>query len=119
MRLADKFHDDAPRYITVLVHVYGTLAVRDDELAVAESEHTQGPQVLDTVANAGEVGLCLRVFRSQERHRPWLFLVQSHDLNASLRRDGQRTVEQVDVVALCRDIELVIIAEKFSLPTAR
>lgn len=52
-----ELENHAARYVAVFVHVDGAFGVRDEELAVAETEHAQWSEVVDAVCYAGEVGL--------------------------------------------------------------
>lgn len=114
---ADKLHDHAARDVPVLVDVHGAFAVRNQELALAQSEHPQRSQIFDPVRNARQVRLRFRCFGAQVRHRPRLLLVEGQNFDSTLRRNGERCVEQVDVVTFCGNIELVIFTEELGLAT--
>lgn len=88
-----ELHDHAARDVAVLVDVDGALAVRDQELAVAEAEHAQRPQIPDPVGDSVQMRLRFGRVGEQVRHGPRLFLVQSQDFDAALGRDGERGME--------------------------
>lgn len=106
LRLADKLHDNAATDVAVLVNVDGALFVAEQELLVAEAEHTERVLVREAGSDGGHV-LLFEVW-----HAPGLFLVESHDFEALCCGDGERAVEQVDCVAVGGDVELVVFAEE-------
>lgn len=115
--MAHKIMDHTSRDITITVDIYSTFAVCNQELGLADSEHTQRSQILNPVGDAGEVFLRLWGFRTQIGYGPCSFLVKGEDFDSSLGGDGNRTVKQVDTVTFRGDIKVVIVAEKFRLPT--
>ena len=62
------------------------------------------------------MGLGVDGVGAQVGHGPGLFLVQGEDLDAARGGDGEGRVEEIDAVALGRDVELVVFAEELGLP---
>ena len=104
--LADELHDDAAADVAVLVDVDGALLVAEDKVRVGEAEHAERVLALQALGDGGDV-LLLEV-----RHGPGLLLVEGEDLEALGGADGEGGVEEVDAVAVGRDVELVVLAEE-------
>lgn len=118
MRTANKLHHHTARDIAVLVDIHRAFLVRNQKLAVAETEHVQRPEVFDALGNAVEGIVCVWGFGVKVRHGPGLLLVQGEDFDTALGGDGQRGVEHADAVAFGGDVELVVFAEELCLGAA-
>lgn len=67
----------------MLVDVHGAFVVREEEFAIAESEHAEGFEFLDAGRDGADVG-CFSVGNGEG-----LFLVEGHDFNATGGGDGE------------------------------
>ena len=104
--LAHELHDDAAADVAVLVDVDGAFFVAEHEFRVREPEHAERVLAGEPLRDGGDVLLL------EFGHGPGLLLVESEDLEAFGGADGKGRMEEVDPVAVCGNIELVVVSEK-------
>lgn len=63
------------------------------------------------------MGLDVWLVGAEARDGPGLLLVEGEDFDASGGGDGEGGVEEINAVALCRDVEFVVFAEEFGAAT--
>ena len=108
---AHEFHDDAPADVAVLVDVDGAFFVAEDELGVGESEHAKRVLSLEALCDGGNVLLF------EFGDGPWLLLIQGEDFKAFGRANREGGMEEVDPIAICRNVELVVVPEELGCAT--
>ena len=109
---ADELHDDAARDLAVLVDVDGALLVREQEFALAESEHAERLELVDPGGDGAD-GRGLGVGDGKGE-----LLVEREDFDAAGGGDGERGVEEVECVSVGGNVEVVEVAEELGCAAA-